>query len=800
MKVTGLLLLSALLTPPAPAISPGEPEAGPGPWMVRAWFGDETARRAVASWGDHFGDFREKGFLLIEADAERVAALRALGFYVDLDEERTAWMAGEPGPRSPTAIPGFPCYRTVEETFATMDAIVAAHPGLAAVVDAGDSWLKVQSAANGYDMRVLVLTNSAVAGPKPKLFVTASIHAREYAPAELVLRFGEQLVALYGSDPDASWLLDHHEIHLMPQANPDGRKQAESGSSWRKNVNTNYCGPTSSARGADLNRNFSFQWGCCGGSSPSPCDLTFRGPSAHSEPEIQAIEAYLRAIFPDQRPADLATPASDDATGVYLDIHSYSPEILTPWGFQDPNTNPAPNGDQLRTGARKFGFYSGYEPTLFIYPVDGASDDFGYGDLGVASFAWEIGTAFFESCASFEGAVLPAGLAMLRYAAKIARTPYLTPNGPEVVAPALTPAPVASGTPVALAATADDTRFNNTNGVEPTQAIAAAEVYVDLPPWSGGTPVALAAADGAFDETVEGLAGNLATGVLAPGRHDLFLRAQDAGGDWGAVTGAFLWVVDPATAPVVSGTARTAGSGAPLAATVSIGGFTVATDPASGDYSLQVPPGTYDLAAAAPGHQPANAAAVAAPALATVTQDFLLEPFTVLLADDGEGTPVGWTAQSPWALSTEAAASPTHAWSDSPGGVYGNSVNSTLTSPVVDLTGTSGVELFFRQIYDLEAGWDYGRVEISTNGGSSWSEVVRYDGVATANWQPVTLPLAALDNAAQARLRFRITTDGSEQRDGWHVDDIELRALLPHPLFADAFESGGTTHWSLRTP
>lgn len=800
MKVAGPLLFSALLSPPAPAISPGEPEAGPGPWMVRAWFGDETARRAVASWGDHFGDYREKGFLLIEADAKKVAALRALGFYVDLDEERTAWMAGEPGPTSPTAIPNFPCYRTVEETYAAMDALVVAHPDLASVVDIGDSWLKVQNAANGYDMRVLVLTNEAVAGPKPKLFVTASIHAREYAPAELLLRFGEALVAGHGSDPDATWILDHHEIHLMPQANPDGRKQAEAGASWRKNVNTNYCGVTSSNRGADLNRNFSFQWSCCGGSSGSACDETFRGPTAHSEPETQAIEAYERAIFPDQRPADLSTPAPDDATGVYIDIHSYSPEILTPWGFQDPNTSPAPNGAELRTAARKYGYYSGYEPTLYIYAVDGSTQDFAYGDLGVAAYAWEIGTAFFESCGSFQSSVLPAGLGMLRYAAKIVRTPYVTPNGPEILAPSIAPAPVAPGTPVAVAATADDARFNNSHGVEPTQAIAAAEVYVDLPPWSGGTPVALAAADGAFDETAEGLVGNLSTGALAPGRHDLFLRAQDAGGDWGAVTGAFLWVIDPATAPVVTGNVRTAGTGAPLAATVSIGGFATATDPATGDYSLQVPPGTYDLAAAAPGHQTATAAAVAAPALAAVTRDFLLEPFTIFFDDDGEGTPAGWTVQSPWALSTEAAASPTHAWSDSPGGIYGNNVNSSLTSPVFDLTGKSGVELVFRHIYALEAGWDYGHVEISTNGGSSWSEVVAYDGVSTASWTLVTLRLAALDNAAQARFRFRITTDVNTQLDGWHVDDIELRALLPHPLFADAFESGGTTHWSLRTP
>ncbi len=455
----------------------------------------------------------------------------------------------------------------------------------------------------------------------------------------------------------------------------------------------------------------------------------------------------------------------------------------------------------MRTGARKFGFYSGYEPTLYIYDVDGASSDFGYGELGVAAFAWEIGTAFFESCASFQSSVLPVGIDMLRYAAKMVRTPYLTPQGPEVLAPTLAPAPVAPGTPVALAASADDTRYSNTNGTEPTQAIAAAELYVGLPPWAAGAPapIPLTAADGAFDESVEAVTANLATGALSPGRHDLFLRAQDAGGDWGAVTGAFLWVIDPATAPTISGSVREAGSGAPLAAAVSIGSFATAS-PSSGLYALQVPPGTYDLAAAAPGHQSATLAGVAAPALATVTRDFLLEPLTTVLADDGEGTPPGWTAQSPWALSTEAAASPTHAWSDSPGGIYGNHVNSSLTSPVFDLTGKTGVELAFRHIYDLESGWDFGHVEISTNGGSSWTEIVAYDGNSTVSWKLVTLPLAALDNAAQARFRFRISTDVNTQMDGWHVDDIELRYPSPHPLFADAFESGGTTHWSARTP
>ena len=41
--------------------------------------------------------------------------------------------------------------------------------------------------------------------------------------------------------------------------------------------------------GTDNNRNFPFLWDCCGGSSGSPCTQTYRGPSAGSEPETQAV-------------------------------------------------------------------------------------------------------------------------------------------------------------------------------------------------------------------------------------------------------------------------------------------------------------------------------------------------------------------------------------------------------------------------------------------------------------------------------------------------------------------------------
>ncbi len=809
-------LITLLAGSPLAAETAAEPLAGDGPWMVRAWLGDESMLRAVASWGDHYRYDREKGYLSIEADADRLAALRALGFLVEEDRELTAWIRhaeraaaraaqrAAAGEAPEAGIPGFPCYRTVEETFASAQALAAAHPDLASVVDIGDSWEKVTAGGpSGYDLLVLKLTNSAVPGPKPRFFAHGAIHAREYATAELAMRFAEQLVAGYGVDPEATWLLDQHEIHLLLQTNPDGRKQAETGEWWRKNTNNNYCTGTSS-RGADLNRNFEFMWGCCGGSSGSPCDETYRGAAAASEPETQAVEAYLRALYPDQRPPTWpggAAPAN--ATGVYLDLHSYGELVLWPWG----NTSAlSDNATSFTTLGRKFAYFNGHWPeqSIGLYPTDGTTDDFGYGELGVASYCFEVGTSFFQSCSYFESSILPGNLPALLYAAKVARTPYQTPAGPDALAVTTSPGAIAPGEVVAVTTTLDDTRYSNANGSEPTQAIAAAEIYLDTPPWQvGATPFPLTAADGAFDESIEAAGGTLdsaATAGLTQGRHLVYARGRDANGDWGAPSAAILWVIDPASAPIVQGVVRDAVTAAPLAAQVAVGPFTTSTEPATGVYSLQVPPGTYDLVASAAEHAPATLAGVALVAFQTLTQDFSLLPITTVFADDGESGAGGWTAQSPWALTTSASHSPTHSWTDSPAGNYANNVDTSLTSPVLDLSGATGVELAFWQRYVTEATYDFCHVEVSTDAGASWNEVAIYDG-SQPSWQQVTLSLPQLDNAATARVRFRLSTDVSEQRDGWYVDDIALSAAVPVGLvFADGFESGGTGNWSATFP
>jgi hypothetical protein len=782
------------------------PEAGP--WVVGIWAPDTEAvgelEERVDVWRAAPKGEDGKFLVLAAVSGEELSELRGDGFEVHIDRQRTLELH-QPRPTAEGAggIPGYPCYRTVEETFTTAESLVASRPDLASWVDIGDSWNKVHGAPGaGYDLRVLVLTNSAVPGPKPKLMILGGIHAREYTTAELVTRFAEMLVAGHGVDPEISWLLDHHEAHLALQTNPDGRKMAETGLSWRKNVNDTACG--TSDYGVDLNRNFLFEWGCCGGSSGSGCTQTYRGTSAGSEPETHAVQDYLRSIFPDQRPDDLVTPAPNDATGVMLDLHSFGGDVLWSWGF---TTTQPPNGPALYTLGRKFAYFNGYRPQHgSLGTVDGATKDFAYGDLGVPGYTIELGSAFFEDCGSFEQSILPDNLESLLYTLKVVRTPYQTPAGPEMLVTTGTTLTAAPGDLVEITATADDTRYSNANGTEPVQNVAAAELYVDTPPWSSSptpSPQAMTADDGAFDEPVELVTTTLDTTGLALGRHLVYLRGQDADGAWGATTGLFLYILDPVTAPRLAGVVRDARSNLPLAATVRAGSFQTTSDPGTGAYTLLVPEGTYDVVASAAEHADVTVADVVATSSQTTTVNFDLPAFETVLEEDGETGTQGWSTQAPWALTTEAAHSPTHSWTDSPGGSYGDNVSTSLTSPVLDLGGYTGTSLSWWQIYDLESGYDFGYVEVSTNGGSSWTTVATVNGLETT-WHQVTVPVPQLDGQPNARLRFRLESDVSITRDGWHVDDIRLRSAPATPnltsIFTDGFEAGDLDAWSARFP
>jgi hypothetical protein len=209
----------------------------------------------------------------------------------------------------------------------------------------------------------------------------------------------------------------------------------------------------------------------------------------------------------------------------------------------------AGNGIDLQTLGRKLAYFNNYTPkqAVGLYPTDGTSDSVSYGELGVAAFTIELGTSFFQSCSTYNSTIKPQNLNALIYAAKVVRTPYITPYGPDISALALSGSAATTGvqigTNVTLTGTTTDIRYRNTNGTQATQNIAGAEYYIDTPPWvAGAVPVALSPSDGSFNKKTEGIRGVISTSSLSVGTHKVFVRGRDTAGNWGPFTAVFLKV------------------------------------------------------------------------------------------------------------------------------------------------------------------------------------------------------------------------------------------------------------------
>lgn len=546
-----LAFLVGLTTPsaaqPAAPRSPAPASAQPDVAITRIYVADEAQVTALADAGLDLLETRGPDYLVALLTRAERETLAARGYRVVVDQQQTASLQSHLQPAGP---PGFACYRSVPAIEAFLAQVAADHPTLVELIDYGDSWEKATpGGADGHDLWVVKITNQAVPAPagqtKPRFFLMANIHARELTTPEVAMFFIQTLVDGYGVDPDITWIVDHQETWVVATANPDGRNMAERGLLWRKNTDNDDGCNDNLAWGVDLNRNHSFMWGTTG-ASPYPCDSTYRGPEAASEPEVQALEALMRSLFPDQRGPSLNDPAPITTTGIMITVHSYGQYVLWPWGMSPLQ---APNYAGLKAIGDKFATFNGYRSCQSgapgcLYATSGATDDWAYGELGIPAYTFELGTAFFESCA-----LLPSIWAENRpaflYAAKIARRPYENGQGPDVRAPALTPALVAAGVTTTLRATVSD----YSNGA---QNIALAEAYVDTPPWLGGAPIRLAPADGSFNQPLERVIGEIDTTDLAPGRHLVFVRGRDVGGNWGPYTALWLEIVEPDFALAVS--------------------------------------------------------------------------------------------------------------------------------------------------------------------------------------------------------------------------------------------------------
>lgn len=201
---------------------------------------------------------------------------------------------------------------------------------------------------------------------EPEVLIGLGIHAREVIAAEIVVQFGQWLMENYSTDERASHIVDSREVWLVPLMNPDGYRYNEiiapsGGGMWRKNRRNNGGG----TYGVDLNRNFPYMWGLDDyGSSPEPGEDTYRGPSAASEPETQAI-------------IDLTNSREFRSS---LSFHSYSNLYLTPWGY---TFDLCEDHEWFIRIAYRYARNNGYvygAGAATIYPTNGDTDDWFYGD------------------------------------------------------------------------------------------------------------------------------------------------------------------------------------------------------------------------------------------------------------------------------------------------------------------------------------------------------------------------------------------------------------------------------------
>jgi len=447
-------------------------------------------------------------------------------------------------------IPGYECFSTVEETYQQAQTLADDFPKLAKWIDIGDSWHKVNQ-TGGYDLMVLKITNQDIVREKPILFIHSSMHAREYAPAALNLDFAKWLINNYATDAEAQWLVEHREIHLLFHMNPDGRKIAETQVLQRKNTNKNHC--ADSAVGVDLNRNFAQKWNATAdGSSGNECSEVYRGISAESEPETKAVSDYVRSLFPDERGLDDDDAAPVDKSGLHLDIHSYGRLILWPYGHK---AGSSPNNDGFVNLGNKLAWFNGYAPqqSIGLYATDGTSDNVSYGELGVAAITFELGSSFFQDCASYESTIKPDNLAALIYAAKVSAAPYQLPSGPDIslvtVNNSLKQTSVTAGSDVdlAISATVDQTLLSGTDDV-----VSRIEYSIDQPFGSESSEVISLEQSIIVDSDGNATASaQIDTSTMSLGPHIIYVQALNTDNQVGVSQAVFINIAE-SNAPIPS--------------------------------------------------------------------------------------------------------------------------------------------------------------------------------------------------------------------------------------------------------
>jgi carboxypeptidase T len=373
----------ALLSVPGAAVArSGATKAGAQIQTVSTYrvegVSDKFQRTAIARTGADIV-FVDGSSVIIRANQRNLSAIQALGYAT------TAVQLGDNFP------PEDARYHNYDEMVTDINAVEAAHPDIVDVFSIGKSY------ENRDIWAAKVSDNVAVDESEPESLFDGMHHAREHLTVEMTMSILHLLADNYGHINKITNLVNNREVYIVFDLNPDGGEYDilnEFYHYWRKNrqptPNPNYIG-------TDLNRNYDYKWGCCGGSSGFEGDETYRGPSPESTPEVAAYAAFVesRVIGGKQQ---ITTSIS---------FHTYGQLVMWPYGYTFTNIPPDMDptdyevfttmGTAMANRTCQQGDCYTPQQSSDLYITDGSNLDWMYGSQRIIAFTIEM----YPSCCDF---------------------------------------------------------------------------------------------------------------------------------------------------------------------------------------------------------------------------------------------------------------------------------------------------------------------------------------------------------------------------------------------------------------
>ncbi|WHM36899.1 M14 family metallopeptidase [Streptomyces sp. BPTC-684] len=336
-----------------------------------------AARTAIAATGVAIDEVHEHT-VVVSADAAQARNLRTLGYRLKAlpgPSKRTNGVEAQPFDFPPADSR----YHNYAEMTTEIDQRLAAYPSIMSKRVIGKSY-------QGRDIvAIKVSDNVATDENEPEVLFTFHQHAREHLTVEMALYLLREFGAGYGKDSRITNMVNNREIWIVPDLNPDGGEyDIATGSyrSWRKNRQPN---SGSSYVGTDLNRNWNYKWGCCGGSSSNRGSETYRGTAPESAPEVKVVSDFARS----------RVVGGKQQIKAGIDFHTYSELVLWPYGYTYNNTAPGltqDDHDAFAAVGGKMAASNGYTPeqSSDLYITDGTIDDYLWGTQKIFSYTFEM--------------------------------------------------------------------------------------------------------------------------------------------------------------------------------------------------------------------------------------------------------------------------------------------------------------------------------------------------------------------------------------------------------------------------